>query len=351
MTSTYERIRSESLYWRAIMRCEFCIEFKDERFAPPPFNILLLPLTRCGDWFSGSSSGERPRGFATQMGRMATMRLQAHEQRCAREFDKQSIRDGASTTDARVAAIYNDLPTLQALSRQCVALEDANHTMFDMIQSQHHMIEQLYRSAKDSAGDDRADSRVGAHHTGSAWSPQRSRSREHGSESPQKHESPRGRGRENKHVRKTTILPMLAAAVGMEPVRSRHNEAHGNGHHKHEAVRARDHEHARDKSRHGRAESGHSHESPSGTIDTEPDGRTERPGRSGRSVSQPSRVSLSPSRQTHHKSQKRFGDRGAAGATATCLVPPGSSAAVEEAHKRLAMQQKKGRSWSLATPF
>lgn len=164
MTSTYERILDQSLYWRAMMRCDFCIEYKDERFAPPPLNLFIGAFNffcgRCGFCGICSSDGEHPRGFAVSMGRNASMRIQAREQRCARDYDKQSEHDRTHSTENKVSAIFDDLDMLRALSRRCEALEKANHNMCDMLRSQGSMLEHLYAMSteKDEVGD-RGDSR------------------------------------------------------------------------------------------------------------------------------------------------------------------------------------------------
>jgi hypothetical protein len=64
-------------------------------------------------------------GFSTPLNYAAALRLQAREKFCARAFDKQRAAEGATTTDARVAAIYKDMPVMHALSRRCEALDKA----------------------------------------------------------------------------------------------------------------------------------------------------------------------------------------------------------------------------------
>jgi len=146
MTSTYERIRSKSHDWRAMHRCDSLLEFKDERGAPPPLNLLLWPFTfmrkilfpkslcpQLANWFDSFKS---TRGFATPLGITATIRLQAREQRCARAFDQQSKRADDETTEARVASIFEDMPIVHALSRRCEALEEAIRAVHTLVEQQ-----------------------------------------------------------------------------------------------------------------------------------------------------------------------------------------------------------------------
>jgi hypothetical protein len=79
------------------------------------------------------------RGFATPIGFISTMRLQAREQRCARAFVQKSARQERTTTDARVEAILNEMPMVHALSRRCEALEEAVravHTLVEQSEAQ-----------------------------------------------------------------------------------------------------------------------------------------------------------------------------------------------------------------------
>jgi len=138
MTSTYERIHSESVQYRAHQRCEFIIEFKDLRGAPPPINLLFLwkvciPQRRLAKWIRradlqhscicmGQSRlasiarcvmplfrEDRAHGFRVPMGRDTTQRLQSHERQYARLFREQRMHDQAMQMEARVAAANDEL--------------------------------------------------------------------------------------------------------------------------------------------------------------------------------------------------------------------------------------------------
>jgi len=111
MTSTYERIRSESLYYRAHQRCEFIIEFKDERNAPPPFN--LFPYS-CLPGFHRNRM--RSRGFSVLMGRYSARKLQSRERMFALAFDDERVRKSTKQTDVRIAAVHDEiLPAVRTM--------------------------------------------------------------------------------------------------------------------------------------------------------------------------------------------------------------------------------------------
>jgi hypothetical protein len=130
MTSTYERIRSESQEYRALQHAQFILEFKDERSAPPPLNLLTFTLACLPSCFTRRTGlldslipAARPRGFAVAMGHAASVRLQTREREYAQAFHTQRMRDASCSTSGRIAAIHNDLPTLRSLGKQCEALE------------------------------------------------------------------------------------------------------------------------------------------------------------------------------------------------------------------------------------
>lgn len=125
MTSTYERIVSKSFYYRALQRAEFVVEFKDERGFPPPLNILtlwrrLLPrhwVPHC------CRDADPPHGFSVPMGPVASVRLHSQERHYVQAFEEKGNANAAMRTDARVAAIHADLPTIRSLGKRCEAIE------------------------------------------------------------------------------------------------------------------------------------------------------------------------------------------------------------------------------------
>jgi hypothetical protein len=136
MTSTYESIRSKSLHWRALQRCEFAIEFKDERLTPPPFNLVnyFNPWSwwyYCKRRHTHDLQHDAQRGFSVLMGADATLRLQTHERRHAQSFDKNSRQYETEQTESRVAAIMEDMPTIRSLARRCLGLEEASRSLAD----------------------------------------------------------------------------------------------------------------------------------------------------------------------------------------------------------------------------
>jgi hypothetical protein len=158
MTSTYERIRSESQFWRAVQYCESAIEFKDERSVPPPLNLLTRPL---GVFASKHLSESRTlsRGFTTRMDAVAMKRVAALEQRCAIAFHQQSVRDGMMTVEARIADIAEKMPVVDLLLRRTEGLEEAVRSLADMVQGQQTLLERcLQERAPDPDGSHRGAS-------------------------------------------------------------------------------------------------------------------------------------------------------------------------------------------------
>ena len=127
MTSTYERIRAESLYYIATHRCHFIYEFKDERMAPSPLNLLSLvyfPFALLSRRLAGAE--RPPRKFEVEMGRKATRRLQKRDQQYARAHDAASRRAKTAEPEVRMATLHDTvLPALAELSQRCEAIETA----------------------------------------------------------------------------------------------------------------------------------------------------------------------------------------------------------------------------------
>lgn len=123
MTSTYERIRSESQEYRALQHAQFILEFKDERSAPPPLNLLTSIFAGLPSRWTGLIPAYGPRGFAVTMGHAASVRLQTREREHAQAFHRQRKRDASCSTSGRIAAIHEDLPTLRSLGKRCASLE------------------------------------------------------------------------------------------------------------------------------------------------------------------------------------------------------------------------------------
>ena len=100
--------------------------FKDERRSPPPCN-LLFPWLDClprrwSDWLFGAAT-VTSKGFSVCVHSEGTLKLQARERRHMRAFEEQSVRDVAMTTEARVAAIQEDLPALISVKKRCQTIE------------------------------------------------------------------------------------------------------------------------------------------------------------------------------------------------------------------------------------
>ena len=170
MTSTYDKIRSESLYYRALQRCQFITEYKDERGAPPPVNLITtflnlvpsapttyaqahhhppclappcapstpslsrahaLPLMPPPLLPSGHSMfaryigrwAEHTRGFSVLMGRDAAVRLQSKERQLTAQFDLLERRREEASSESRIEEIAEDMPTVRAVSRRIEVLE------------------------------------------------------------------------------------------------------------------------------------------------------------------------------------------------------------------------------------
>ena len=148
MTSTYETIRAQSLSFRAQQRCEFIIEFKDERGLPPPLNLVegafrvlmsMLPIKLIARLKGGDALTKlleqldtpRSRGFTMPMGHNASTRLLGKERRAATNFDKQDLSESEKQVEARIASIQEEVISLRSSSKGLSAMT-AN--MLDEIQ-------------------------------------------------------------------------------------------------------------------------------------------------------------------------------------------------------------------------
>jgi hypothetical protein len=88
MTSTYERIHSESIHYRAHQRCEFISEFKDSRGLPPPLNLLsmwrlFVPRRRLARFLSANGQGH---GLSVTIARCLMRLLKSADGGLARGF-------------------------------------------------------------------------------------------------------------------------------------------------------------------------------------------------------------------------------------------------------------------------
>jgi len=135
MTAKYDQIRSQSLAYRAHQKFHFTLEFKDERGSPTPFNLASLLLCWMPSSWKGRIWGKkaRARGFAVGMGREATLRVQQREKRFTHSYVEQSVRTDEKHTDARVAAIHDNMPLLHNVSRRSEALEAEMNRMHGKI--------------------------------------------------------------------------------------------------------------------------------------------------------------------------------------------------------------------------
>ena len=140
---SYELIRSESVYYRAVQRCEFVIEFKDQRGLPTPFNLLALltvPVRRVARYWvrrrraQSESEQDKESGFAVPMGHNASMRLGGLQRHYARSYDRQQKSAEATQTET--------LDTMRDLSRRCEALEAANASMAGDLKHVRRVVEE-----------------------------------------------------------------------------------------------------------------------------------------------------------------------------------------------------------------
>jgi len=139
MTSTYEHIRSESRGHRAEQELNLALEFKDQRRAPPPFNILapnrLIRLIRRGQArFLGEKAAKRAgAGFITGMGSVAARRIMLHE--CAlrdASLAKAAARD-TKTLDSQINSARAEL--LDELRREAQQFHQSNLALREQVES------------------------------------------------------------------------------------------------------------------------------------------------------------------------------------------------------------------------
>jgi len=179
MTSTYERIRSESQYWCATQYCETAIEFKDERGLPPPLNVLTRPLSfanehvlsRLSPAFKKMEKSGDSRGFMTPMNPKKMIRITALERQYANAFDQQMVHDATMSSEARVASIADKMPLVETLVQRTETLEDALGSIADTLKAQQTLLERILKDTSPEPN----GSNLGAGQRAPVWNESRER--------------------------------------------------------------------------------------------------------------------------------------------------------------------------------
>merc|ERR1712167_514291 len=93
MTTRYETIRSQSLRFRSLQLVDLTLQFKDERGAPSPVNLLIMvwSVFQCfGElcFKFDQDVGPVNIGYGNVMGLKTTLRLQAKERTLMKRYDE-----------------------------------------------------------------------------------------------------------------------------------------------------------------------------------------------------------------------------------------------------------------------
>ena len=127
MTSSYEKIRSESLAYLSQQYFYLIAEFKDDRGHAPPINVITF-LTGFF-WISRSKAGTAKKhedddtGYQAHMGKTATMRLQARERAVMHRFHTADLRRKQQAMAARVADVQERTASVESMARLSVAVQ------------------------------------------------------------------------------------------------------------------------------------------------------------------------------------------------------------------------------------
>lgn len=135
MTSTYEKVRSASHWYRAHMAVNLTAEYKDERGQPPPFNIPSFFLDRVMTRLKKKSNVVK--GFKTLMGKSAAARLQSRERTMMKQFNAEDLCREKHKVDAQVAAIRAGTASMEQLSQQFVRLQTDIYRDIGEMKEQH----------------------------------------------------------------------------------------------------------------------------------------------------------------------------------------------------------------------
>ena len=115
MTSTYEKIRERTLAYRALQRASLIAEFKDDRGAPPPMNLVtsFFRVVSCGF----TEYRKSITGYHVARGKTATLRQQARERFFRNRFNYEDLEEKHSEIGARIADMHSRLAAIEAVSQ------------------------------------------------------------------------------------------------------------------------------------------------------------------------------------------------------------------------------------------
>ena len=120
MTTRYETIRSQSLRFRSLQLVDLTLQFKDERGAPSPVNLLIMvwSVFQCfGElcFKFDQDVGPVNIGYGNVMGLKTTLRLQAKERTLMKRYDETIRRTKAHAVEEGLAHMHAEL---QAVMQQ-----------------------------------------------------------------------------------------------------------------------------------------------------------------------------------------------------------------------------------------
>ena len=102
MTSSYDRIRNDSLSYLAHLRVGLIADFKDDRGPAPPFNIAAFLMSLCKMSLCNTTTPVT-KGYYATMGRCAAVRLIAKERQLMHKFHAADALRRQQMMESRVA--------------------------------------------------------------------------------------------------------------------------------------------------------------------------------------------------------------------------------------------------------
>ena len=116
MTTTYEDISKDHVYYRAVLEADLILEYKDALGAPPPFNVLSLAIqffyNLCCAKRRDVAQNKKNEGYGVPMGRVATMRLQPQRYEMVKRLHELHQTQAAEQVDTQLSDVARSVESL-----------------------------------------------------------------------------------------------------------------------------------------------------------------------------------------------------------------------------------------------
>jgi len=140
MTSTYERLRVESIAYRAEQKVQLVAEFKDDRGWAPPFNLFVSPFQMLYSCICGCySENAQYKGFYALMSRRPALRQRAREREYMRLYDEGQTSEREQAMEARVAdvqeRVMQESADISEFSRELAEIKETQQIILQRLHS------------------------------------------------------------------------------------------------------------------------------------------------------------------------------------------------------------------------